>query len=188
MPLNLRTDTGDGVDWSYTPEFERLSAPFVISPGVMIPPGSYRWGRYQATASTATKRAWVADLTASWGGFYDGTRNQCGLGITWKPSTHASTGVRVERNDVTLPYGRFSTDILSARGDYNFSPNVSWQNLVQYDSESRVLGGQSRFRWILKPGNDLFLVIDRGWLKEPDGTYAPSYDKASAKLQYTIRL
>lgn len=188
MPLNLRTDSGDGVDWSYTPEFEHLNAPFVISPGVAIPPGSYRWGRSQAQASTATKRAWVADLAWSWGGFYDGKRKQLGVGFTWKPSTHASTGVRVERNDVTLPYGRFSTDILSARGDYNFSPNVSWQNLVQYDTESRLLGAQSRFRWILKPGNDLFLVIDRGWLREPDGAYAPSYDKASAKLQYTIRL
>jgi hypothetical protein len=44
------------------------------------------------------------------------------------------------------------------------------------------------YRWILKPGNDLFLVVNRGWLKDFEGSFEPSFDKASAKLQYTIRL
>jgi hypothetical protein len=64
---------------------------------------------------------------------------------------------------------------------------VSWSNLVQYDSESRVLGLQSRFRWILRPGNDLFLVVNRGWSRELDGRYRSGFDQGSVKVQYTIR-
>jgi len=47
---------------------------------------------------------------------------------------------------------------------------------------------QSRFRWILQPGNDLFLVLNRGWLKDLDGRYRREFDRGTAKLQYTIRL
>ena len=80
------------------------------------------------------------------------------------------------------------TQLLSARVDYSASPNITWSNLVQYDSDSRILGFQSRFRWILRPGNDLFLVVSRGWYRRFDGDYLPSFDKGSAKLQYTFRL
>ena len=80
-------------------------------------------------------------------------------------------------------------EVETVRFDYNFSTNVSWANLVQYDSESRILGVQSRFRWILKPGNDLFIVLNRGWYRrEFDNRYLPSFDKGSVKLQYTFRL
>ena len=72
---------------------------------------------------------------------------------------------------------RFYTQGLTARADYNFTPNVSWQNLQQYDNESRVLGFQSRFRWIPKPGNDMFVVINRGWVKTFDGSFDETFNQ-----------
>src|SRR5947207_13650923 len=78
--------------------------------------------------------------------------------------------------------------ILTGRLDYNFTANVSWATLTQYDNESRIAGLQSRFRWILQPGNDLFLVLNRGWYRTlDDNRFEPSFDRASAKLQYTFR-
>ena len=89
---------------------------------------------------------------------------------------------------MTLAGGAFSTLVHTARVDYNFTPNVSWANLVQYDNESRIAGVQSRFRWILKPGNDLFLVLNRGWFRAFDGEYERTFNRESVKLQYTFRL
>jgi hypothetical protein len=108
--------------------------------------------------------------------------------VTVKPNTHVAISAQAERNDVTLPEGRFFTEILTIRADYNFTPNISWANLTQYDNESRVAGWQSRFRWILRPGNDLFLVVNRGWFRTfDDGRFEPRFDRESAKLQYTFR-
>ena len=121
------------------------------------------------------------------GSFYDGTLRQLEFGFTLKPNTHLSLAGRVERNDVSLAEGSFDTQLMTLRADYNFTPNVSWANLVQYDDESRIAGGQSRFRWILKPGNDLFLVLNRGWFREFDGNYSTSFNRESVKLQYTFR-
>ena len=92
-----------------------------------------------------------------------------------------------ERADVDLVQGKFFTQLFSLQADYNFTPNISWANTVQYDTESRILGFQTRFRWILKPGNDLFLVLNRGWFKTYEHDYVPSFDRGTVKLQYTFR-
>ena len=186
-PFNVRTESGEHLEWNVIPEFERLEAPFEIAPGVILPAGSYQWHKYRAELNTATKRRWVVDFAYWWGGFYDGTRKQTGLGVTLKPNVHVSIAMRADRNDITLREGRFYTQVLTARADYNFTPNVSWQNLQQYDSESRLLSFQSRFRWILKPGNDLFVVVNRGWVKTFDGPLEAAFDRASSKMQYTFR-
>jgi hypothetical protein len=187
-PFNVRTESGEHLEWNYIPEFEHLDEPFELSPGVFVPAGSYEWTRFRAEANTATKRAWVVDAALWWGGFYGGTRRQIEFGVTLKPNTHLAVAARTERNDVNLPQGVFYTQIITARADYNFTADVSWANLVQYDNESRVAGLQSRFRWILQPGNDLFLVLNRGWVRSlDDNRFEPSFDRGSAKLQYTVR-
>jgi hypothetical protein len=186
-PFNIRTESGEHFEWNVIPEFERLDEPFEIFPGIVLPAGSYQWHRFRAEANTATKRWWVIDAAYWWGGTYDGTRRQIGLGVTLKPSAHLAVALRDDRNDFDLIEGSFYTQVLSGRVDYNATANVSWQNLVQYDNESRLLGVQSRFRWILKPGNDLFLVLNRGWVRNADGGFDPSLDRVTSKLQYSIR-
>ncbi|MBI3401201.1 MAG: carbohydrate binding family 9 domain-containing protein [Acidobacteria bacterium] len=186
-PFNVRTESGEHLEWNFVPEFERLDAAFEISPGVVVPIGSYQWHRFRAEANTATKRRWVVDLTYWWGGLYDGTRRQTGAGLTLKPNAHVSMAVRVDRNDIALREGAFFTQVVTARLDYSFTPDVSWQNLQQYDNASRLLAFQSRFRWILKPGNDLFVVVNRGWTRTFDGGFESTFDRASSKLQYTFR-
>ena len=186
-PFNARTESGEHLEWNVIPEFERLDAPFEIAPGVVIPAAAYQWHQFRTEVNTATKRWWVIDATYWWGGFYDGTRREVALGLTLKPSPHLSIAVNGDRNDIDLREGRFQTQVVTARVDYNVSPNISWQNLEQYDSESRLLSFQSRFRWTLKPGNDLFLVLNRGWVKTFDGSFESTFDRASSKLQYTFR-
>ncbi len=188
-PFNVEMESGDHFEFNYMPQYERLPDPFEISNGVTIPVGGYQWTRWGVQVDTADKRPWVGRFEYTWGGFYDGTRRQFQLGLTLKPSTHVSGSFLLERNDIALPGGALRTQVVTLRADYNVSPDVSWTNLVQYDSESRMLGLQSRFRWILRPGNDIFLVVNRGWYRrEFDNRYLPAFDKGSLKLQYTVRL
>jgi len=189
-PFNLRTESGEHLEWNWIPQFEHLDLPFEIAEGVVIPAGSYRFTRYRAEVNTAEKRPWVLDLTFRYGGFYDGDLSQLEATVTLKPNTHVNVQLQTELNDVSLPAGSFQTRIFAVGLDYNFSANVTWANLVQYDSESRLLGAQSRFRWIVRPGNDLFVVVNRGWEHrefDGDGELIPSFEKGSVKLQYTFR-
>jgi hypothetical protein len=188
-PLNVEFESGDRVEFNAMPQYERLAEPFEIVDGVEIAPGEYRMNRWGFQVETADKRPIVAEASYFWGDFFTGTRRDVELGVTVKPNSHVYLSLQYERNDVSLAEGDFRVHVATLKADYNFSANVSWANLLQYDSESRVLGVQSRFRWIIKPGSDLFLVINRGWYRNDwDNRYERRYDKGSVKLQYTFRL
>ncbi len=187
-PFEVEFNSGDLFEIGISPQFERLLFPFTfINSGVTVPMGSYQYTRYGTRIETATKRPWVVNLEAYFGGFYNGTRRDLKFGLTLKPSHHLLLGLGVERADVDLVQDRFFTQLFSLQANYSFSPNISWANLIQYDNESRILGFQTRFRWILQPGNDLFLVLNRGWYKTFEHDYVSQFDRGTVKLQYTFR-
>jgi hypothetical protein len=186
-PFEVEFNSGDMFEIQVSPEFERLTDPFPISRNVIVPAGSYQFARYGVSVETATKRPWVVNFEANFGGFYNGTRRDLEFELTLKPGHHLLLGLAAERADVDLVQGKFFTQLFALQADYNFTPNISWANTVQYDTESRILGFQTRFRWILKPGNDLFLVLNRGWFKTYEHDYIPSFDRGTVKLQYTFR-
>ena len=186
-PLEIELDSGDEFDFEIQPQFERLSNDFQISRDVVIPEGSYRFTRYVVAFETATKRRWVVNFEAQFGNFYSGKRRDLNLELLLKPSSLLLLGLKAERAEIDLEEGKFFTQLFSARADINFSPDVSWANIVQYDNSSRILGFQTRFRWIIQPGSDLFLILNRGWEKSLDHRYVSIYDRGTAKLQYTFR-
>jgi hypothetical protein len=186
-PFEVEFNSGDLFEFQVAPEFERLPFSFPISRDVTVPAGSYQFTRYGVSVETATKRPWVVIAEANFGNFYNGTRRDLELALTLKPSHHLLLELAAQRADVDLVQGKFFTQLFSLQADYNFSPNISWANLVQYDNESRILGFQTRFRWILRPGNDLFLVLNRGWFRTFDHNYISSFDRGTIKLQYTFR-
>lgn len=186
-PFEVEFKSGDIFEIKVMPEFERLPFAFPINKDVTVPEGPYQFTRYGVSVETATKRPWVANFDANFGNFYNGTRRDLEFALTLKPSHHLILGLGAQRADVDLVQGKFFTQLFSLQANYNFTPNISWANLVQYDNESRILGFQTRFRWILKPGSDLFLVMNRGWFKTYERDYISSFDRGTIKLQYTFR-
>jgi hypothetical protein len=84
-PINWRFRSGDRVEINTNPTGERLSAPFEVARGVVIPPGSYQWMRYRLEAGTAQKRRLYTQVTWWFGGFYTGTLDQLIWSGTWNP-------------------------------------------------------------------------------------------------------
>lgn len=185
-PLNLRTESGEHIEWNYIPEYEFLDRPFEIRPGIVVPAGGYAMHRYRAELNTATKRRVVYDISVRYGDFYGGRRIETTTSVRWKPSRHLALQLSLSRNDVDLPQEQFDTSIWQTRVDVGFSPNVTLNSFFQYDTVSRVAGLNSRFRWILEPGNDLFFVVNVGLQNEDDG-WVRAYERVTSKVQYTWR-
>ncbi len=74
----------------------------------------------------------------------------------------------VEYNTLDLAEGSFSTTLIRVVADNQFTPFIYLVNNVQYDSVSRMLGWQSRFRWTVTPGNDVFIVFTQNWIDDYD--------------------
>jgi hypothetical protein len=186
-PLGLQTESGEEVRLEWIPQFERLDEPFEIQPGIVIPSGDYHYTAWIAEIETAERRRWVGEIEARWGSFYDGDLTRLEARLALKPSPHLLLSAGGEWSRGELPGGRFTAKVLEGRLELNLSPNLGWSNLVQYDSDSRELGFQSRLRWRIRPGSDLFVVFNRGWVREEDGAFRPYFDRGSAKAQHTFR-
>ena len=186
-PVGVQTESGEELRLEWIPQFERLDEPFEIQPGIVIPPGDYHYAAWIAEVETAQRRRWIASVEARWGSFYDGDLTRVEAELVLKPIPHLLVSAGGEWSQGDLPAGRFTAKVLAGRLEVNFSPNLGWSNLVQYDSDSRELGFQSRLRWRLRPGRDLFVVFNRGWIHEEEGAYRPYFDRGSAKVQHTFR-
>ena len=187
--VNLNTHRQDSVQVHILPTYERLERNFAISRGITLPAGTeYNWTRYRFQATTAPRRVLALNQTYEFGGFYNGTRLRVAtdLNVRIRPGVIVYTSA--EWNRVDLDEGRFETRLFRVVPELQFSPWVACVNNIQFDTQSAVLGWQSRFRWIIKPGSDLYLVYTQNWVDDPLQDRLSTLDRrAASKVLYTHR-
>jgi hypothetical protein len=74
-PFNLRTESGEHLEWNWIPQFEHLDFPFEITEGVIVPAGSATFAR---TAEVTAEKRPGSGPELNYGGFYDGDLSQLG--------------------------------------------------------------------------------------------------------------
>jgi len=141
---------------------EGLNAPFEISPGVVLPKGSYDFATpgFDWTFDPSAPFSFV--LRADVGPFYNGTRNGGSITATYRRGASLSTSMLFDYNDVKLDQGNFTRRLIGTRVGYFFTPRVFAQSLVQYNNQARVWTANARFGWLGTAGTGLFVVINDG--------------------------
>ncbi|MBI4262826.1 MAG: carbohydrate binding family 9 domain-containing protein [Acidobacteria bacterium] len=187
--IRVNLHSADNVTVAMRRGYERLDAPFTPSPGITLPTGAaYEVTRYRISGQTANRRVIAVNGRYEAGGFYSGTRAERALNVSVRARPGLIVYLAGEWNDVTLREGRFATRLYRVVGETQFTPFVALVNNVQYDTQSAVLGWQSRLRWIITPGNDLYVVYTHNWLDEPLLDRFATLDKrAASKIFYTYR-
>lgn len=190
MPLEMQFNSGDRVSVQVFRTTEQLDEDFEISDGVLLPLGSrFAWTRQQIQIDTAEQRPLQAWIEYSRGGFFSGSRQEWNLSVTARPRPGFLLQLSSEYNQIDLAEGSFITRVHRFDARTQFSPWISLANNLQWDSESRALGWQLRFRWILKPGDDVFVVYTHNWLDDllGDGRYRTLDRQAAMKVTRTWR-
>ena len=148
----------------------------------------YRFTRYRLQASTARRRVITVEPQVELGDFYSGDRLELRLNVDVRARPGVMFFLSSEWNRVSLTEGRFYTKLFRGVAETQFSPWISLVNNVQYDTQTAVLGWQSRFRWIVKPGSDLYFVYLHNWLDDPVHRRFSTLDRrAASKVFYTYR-
>jgi hypothetical protein len=191
-PFNAETTSGEHLEANWAPEFEHVAEPFEIANGIVIPAGDYHFNRYRVEAQTASSRPWSAGTTCWFGEFYGGHLTQLEAYASYAGrSGRLQLQLDTETDLGDLPAGDFIVRVWQLKAVFAFTPDLVLSAYTQYDSESRNLGLNTRLRWTVFPGTDLFLVVNRGWqrpLDEDGWTHlAPVSDQAIVKLRHTWR-
>lgn len=189
------------VDWHFTsgdslhslldlnPTYERLFEPFEIAPGVVLPAGEYRFTPMRIFFTSAQKRKLQGSFGITFGNFWSGTAQTIQTGLRYQLPPKFTISLNTNQTFARLPQGNFVARIASTQINYAVSPFLSFSNLVQFDNRSGNLGLQSRVRWTLEPGNDVFFIIGQGWVQELGAFYdfRQRDTTLATKLQYTFR-
>jgi hypothetical protein len=189
-PLRVDFQSGDSASFRVEPAYIYLPEDFRIRTGtrtITLRQGTdYQFTRYTFQVNTAGRRKVSGSTSLAVGTFYSGTRRDFSSTLNLRPRRGFLAAFTGTFNRVELPEGKFSTKILRALVNTQFNPFISVSNNIQFDSVSRLLGWQTRFRWIVKPGNDLYFVVLNNWIDT--GTQLTTTDRSAAmKLVYTYR-
>ncbi|MCP5111963.1 MAG: carbohydrate binding family 9 domain-containing protein [bacterium] len=186
-PFEVELNDGQRFEYSIRRSFERLFKPFEIRDDIPIPVGDYNYTAHRFSYHTATNRPWFLSAGYSFGSFYTGRRKELSTTLLWRKNSHISAIFELRQHWVRLREGQFNTRLALFRLNYSFSPLVTLSNFVQYDTDSANIGLQSRLRWIVKPGNEVFLVLNHSWQENTLDRFEALRTDVRAKVNYTFR-
>ncbi len=186
LDLELETDERDGIELNASVTRERLDEPFEISDGVIIPVARYDNAGVRATVRTSPSRPVRVRASAGYRGFFTGNRIDLTGAIELRPNPLFFGSLEYEQNEIDLPEGAFSVQVVRTRFDLLFTPDLSWTTVVQWDNQSDQIGLNSRVRWEFEPGNELFVVFNES-LQNDDGSFTTTRRDVNVKLGMTLR-
>lgn len=191
--IDINLHSGDSVSVEIAPTYERLEEDFEISDDVILPSGArYRFTRYEIGFFSADHRVVAVEPRVAFGDFFSGKLREYAVEMGIRPRRGVRLELEAEHNVVDLAEGSFEASVYRASASTQFSPWISLSNNVQYDTDSRLLGWQMRFRWIRRPGNDVYFVYTHNWqeferLDRRGRRLATLDNRAAMKAVYTLR-
>jgi Domain of unknown function (DUF5916) len=137
---------------------EGLRKPFEIYPGIFVPPGSYRQAEAQLVFMTNQGAPVSVNVESRIGGFFGGDRVSVSPTLRMRAGETLTAEVAYQRNDVDLPWGAFTTNLLRTRVSYSFNTHAFLQGLVQYNDRADQWSMNLRFGWLQAANTGLFVV------------------------------
>ncbi|ADV47640.1 putative membrane associated hydrolase [Cellulophaga algicola DSM 14237] len=162
----IRFESGDKLGVQVSRSFEYLNEDFDIlnDSSVVVPLGEYvNWG-YEIEASSASFRKISGSIAYEAGGFWTGDISSLVLGLTIRPAPGINLSSGYTHTKVSAMNSGFNTNLFQLDLGLDFTPDISISSNIQFDDVSEVLGTNTRFRWIITPGTDIFFVYNHNWL------------------------
>ncbi|MDZ4699063.1 MAG: DUF5916 domain-containing protein [Rhodothermales bacterium] len=193
--FGMELESGDEFALTYERAREVLERDFTIYQDLTIVAETYDFQTIGFQVESASRRDVSVAGGASYGSFWTGTRGSVAGALTVRPRAGMSTTLSWEHNDVDLDEGAFITNLYEFTLGWQFSPWTSLTAITQYDDVSERLTLFTRFRWTIRPGNDLFFLFTRNW--ENEFVQTPNANRfmlrafetgAAFKVNYTHRL
>ena len=185
VPLSLRSEIDDSITIAYRHDYQKLRGHLMVFPGTEISPGSYPVNRGYIRIDTSHNRPVQGAIQVTYGGFYGGTSTSVSPEIAWRPNYHWLFELEYELNDASLPEGDFKAHLLRGRVNVQFTPNLAWITVAQWENFTDSAGINSRVHWIIEDGREVFVVFNQGLSTEDD--IKTTRNESLIKLEWSFR-
>ena len=158
--------------------------------GILIPAGEYSFERYGGFMRTASHRPLRLELRIEDGSYFNGDRFEIRPQIEWRPNEHLFFALQYEYNKFEFPGNQNAiTRQITFENEIAFNSKMSIVTLVQYDNISDDIGINSRLRYNLSAGQDIWFVLNHNMARDVtiDDRFRSTQSLAVAKIRYTFR-
>ena len=163
--LDLRTNSGARFGYGIETKQDRPREPFTVYKDVtgrevVIPAGEYSWTTGLFEGNTDPSAPISASLRQRTGRFYDGDY------IGWDARIGLRVGARLiseigwKHDDIELPGGSFTTDLVPVKVSYAFTSLANLQGLIQYNKKTSTISSNIRLALLDRSNTGLFLVYN----------------------------
>jgi hypothetical protein len=151
---------GGTLGTQYERNFERLLLPFRVNDRVTIPSGDYAFNRSKVWYNSNQSKLLSGNVEWQWADFYNGERTELVLKAQVRPGYRFSTSIDYSHNDIDLPQGAFTTNLIGFRTNYTFNAKMFLNSFIQYNSDAKQLSSNIRFRLTHRPLSDMYVVYN----------------------------
>ena len=162
--LDSRLQNGGRLGLAYNRNFERLSVPFGVFPGVEIPAGRYQFGETIANFQSDPSAPLFGGGTLAIGDFYSGDITAFSFSGGLRKGQNLTWTLTWARNDIELPMASFKTDLASLRFNWSITPKSYFQTLSQYSNRTNQLSHNLRLGLLSTSSTGLYVVYNTGML------------------------
>ncbi len=188
--LNLRSNAGDfmRVDYQWSKEGLLPGEQPLDRIGISIPPGEYSFERFGSFIRTAPYRKLSFELRFGDGGWFNGDRFQIRPEVEWTPNEHLRFSLQYDYNKYEFPGASAVTRQITFENEIAFDSRWSLVTLAQFDNISDDIGINTRLRFNLAAGQDLWFVVNHNMQRDPlEDRFQSTQSVAALKVRYTFR-
>jgi hypothetical protein len=163
--FDIQTRTGARFGYLFETQQDRPRRDFVVYQDVtgrrvVIPTGEYAWTRGVFEGHTNLSAPLSASLLHRVGGYYDGDYHGWSLTVGMRAGARLLSEIAWNRDDITLPGGRFRNDLVPLKVSYAFTSLASIQGLLQYNRQASTFSSNIRLALLNRSGTGFFLVYN----------------------------
>jgi hypothetical protein len=186
-PLEFRFSSGEELSSEVMFIYENLAEDFHLLGEILIPAGDYTFKNYSVEFETARQRNLWGAIGYEWGEFFNGKIQTYEISAGWQAFVNLFLGAEIERNFLNFQENKLDFGIYRMTVNVLFNPQINMTTFMQYDDISENLGWQTRFQWIIQPGQEFLVAWNSTITNDPLDRFALSESALRFKLKYNIR-
>ena len=159
----LDFESGHNVYFKIEQEYDKPDRDFDVSGGGVVPAGEYWMTKYVLDFELRDAGLINGDFGYEFGDWYHGEKQTAYFRLGFDPAKWLNTSLSYSFNHFELPETQFDAQIASGNIRINFTPDMGWSHLIQYDDVSESIGYNTRFFWEFKPGKKFYAVIRQNY-------------------------
>jgi hypothetical protein len=160
LGFTLGLNSGEYFEILYTNQFDGLDFDFEIRPGIIIPAGDYSLDTLYLSGSTDDRRKLSGFVSASFGEYFDGDRQNYSVFLSLRLSKHLKIHPGFTKEDINLPAGSFDANFAQTKIEYAISKKAFVNAFLQWNDDSEEISTNVRFNYEYRLGSDIYLVYN----------------------------